>query len=926
MQSSYVIVNLSVIPLDTIHEAAFISSIASIMSLNSSCVKLAYEADQLLKRKLSTNGYVSIQHTVTTIGWSDASWWHGNRSGLVANLTSTLLFAVVSGGATAIFRSKLNGLGVRDSLKPSIVAVVSGDTVSLPTAAPTESIHVENNPNATKKTSTQQALLTGIITGVFAFICIFVPIVILSRKHLLRKKKLKSPSEDFLYDIFSTNENISGQNKMSALQQLKSGQERRLERESERILKSESNVAVVEMASNDNEHIGSPVDFQSAYDNQNQRSIWSQSSSKHHGAEQSFDDWVNSLNVSPPSRSTSSDGKLIPFLGIPINSSKNTEPDDESMGVMSYEDINSSFDKGQIAKPPGDSEHEQSEVKKPSTEDDFATFNSVAKPDDTMERTSSWRLRFFDFAESPSIPSQDKLDDMLTMADIYPEYDLPEQYLQSLEDMKLAAGVSSRRDTVEEDVEVDVDVDVDMLAIYPNLENDPLPDLASATVSVRSTPLSSGRSSPVANMHIFVTKPTHLFSPLSPASSSPQRRRGIAEAEVLNADNPLSDEADIEAREGVDLDLGLDLDLDLDLDDRDEGRDPAEGRAESLKATSSADTVDRGVVVAEAVRGLSPFEEDVEEGREEEEPQAAVVSAVYEEELPAVYTAPKVRYTSCDDHQRSNSIGSVTEESFFNSPFSREGSDNEEDDDVSVIAHHSSEWLSSKDIKRFKTKETLQQCRPNSFLSAVDSFSASQDYYDHFGGLNYDEEGYDVKSFSIGTINASQFSPHSTKWTRSSPQVSNLLLKQTFSARESNEEQPAFLVVGDDDISHHVHSAHHLEEHSSGSIVVMTTPPRSPDKLVFVDSMPSLPSSSLLNQPNDLVDQSHGTKFRAIKMKFETMIQRNTKSSSFSLSPQQIAQYQLERVHKRSRSDDISKSPGYYTGVFGEDIELLEES
>lgn len=133
-------------------------------------------------RRLDTT-YFCFQHVVITASQSDYSMPFDPALDFMEFLNSMLSTAVYSGNATLVFREELKAMAVENDTLPTIVAVVTGDFIPLPSASPSVMVHLDssNSPPSSAQT-VNAALLAGVVVGLVGLLCITIPVYILIRK------------------------------------------------------------------------------------------------------------------------------------------------------------------------------------------------------------------------------------------------------------------------------------------------------------------------------------------------------------------------------------------------------------------------------------------------------------------------------------------------------------------------------------------------------------------------------------------------------------------------------------------------------------------------------------------------------------------------------------------------------------------------
>jgi len=881
-----------------------------------------------------TSTYSLVQHTLTNVGFVDIPTFNGSSSELLQYLVSSLSKGVFNGKGTDEFRQKLKVIGVVEITLPSIVAVVSGSTISVPTASPSTTTRQGNVENKSSKSTVNQALLSGLLGGLFAFVCVCVPVLYLTRRRLQKKKNVDG-GEDFLYDIFSISDNISGQNKMSALQQLKTGNERKQER-NETLMKPIASTAI--SISNASETIEPQLfdEYHSRYDIERNR-IFRSRSSRRNGGEESFDDWVNSLHVTSPSQSMSSASTEV----------SEAFPQKNTSDIMSYNDIYSSKDVDHIPVFGTEGQFSVQSVLKQGNRQNPEKIGNLEQiePIHEIQRTSSWRLNFFDFySNEPNKLATLEQQNSLNLADIYPDED--KIYHQSaVESVSIVRTYSNAAEndplyklkfpdirTTPESIGTDL-VEVDITTIYPDVGMLPLPDLQQEIVNnkLNASPVASRPSNIIST----------VFSPRLGGVVSPLQGRKLQRTPQSN--NGSKDNIHLNLGIAAVNDVLMETDFKFDIPTY-EIHDTENGDTNSNSEQSFHDNATSNQCNIFSTTENDNDNIDIVDRLAADNIQFSMDDDFNVLKTPSrIQASSRIRYTSSSFEVGG---GNMVESSGDDLSHNDEGSDS--DFDERNYLHKFESYNGTQyDVSNPNIKNNSKgKSKPNSFLSAFDSFSASNDYY-YDDGNHYDAVEASVSTNRKMDPTNNNSSHQKTNYSSSffSPQVSNFMSRQTFTPDDHHQNHHQSQIhnsfVVDDalqpnsmsvlqEVPHHCASPHQPPEHREQRhhyklqqryYQEERTDAKIKNNIIHTDRLkhvipPTAASlSSVTPQPPPISSNGtetietttpvHSVKFRAIKMKFETMIQRNIKTStSFTLSPTASQSHYDRGSHKRCRSED----------------------
>ena len=789
-------VNLSVPSLNDVQKGAFIHAVASSMGLNSSCVTILdnhHNGSRLSKNGMLAISYVVVERTLTEVGWDSFAHHFSTSADLLKNLSQSLPLAVYSGRATYYFQRKLRLLGYQDAVLPRIVAVYSG-SIPTPTALPSIIPVVSNDNNSPSINAT---LISGLVAGFFAFFCVCIPILYLTRRRYMEKWAKKTGSDMFFYDIFAPKEDVVGLNKMAILKQLKT----REEFERERGASPGGPTAGADIASN------SPLsfnDFNSIFETEKSRSMWSRKSSL---GDDAFNDWVNSLKINEAASSGSSEcDQVCNTSSVVVVDLINRSRSD----TIVYEDIYTS-DNLDIA-PTWNMASEKAAAQSGLKQNiQIQNSRDVHEPKNFPMFALSAKL-----LGVKSEYGSDKGSDV-DITEIYPDYE--NQYaLSAAESVFIAQSYTytkekeiMRKTELQLKFQGSDDVNnmmVEMADIYPDADKIFLPELSS-----------NGDDTNVPVVHSTPVEIRKMKTAI------PQREGMIHRYSIATYHD--SDHCPL---------------------------------TEAMRQTLPVYDVDE-VAAAENVQ-IQHFAE------------GNYLKSVDSPSLPKVKTLDS---KSAHFKRDPCEVG--------------DGGYCSDDDD-------GDEDIMAQDMSRSFNDLWLKSGR-----AVASTYSASEDFLANKSSIDeYDDAENSAFHSTVGRRYSSF----------TSPQVGNLSWRQTFSANDSAESGVQGVYAEADDIQSEVHIRHQrLFENMRLSYDSIPNVTFSADKLKRVVSAEEPMMSGPVAVPENFEQAPiHSAKFRAIKMKFETMIQRNTKltaSSSFTLSPPQQAatiQQHLPQFHKRCRSDD----------------------
>ena len=171
--------------LDPTYKLALQSTIAQTIGAQPSDVTMLDYASS--RRRLLTNFEC---RTLISVSLAQYPYFHHNESILLQYFESTLTVSVNSGQATQLFRNILNQMGNLYIGWPVIAAIQFNTPLYLPSFSPARV------PDSRKflpaQNTVSQALLFGLIGGVFAFMCVFMPFMFLIRTAVKRKYQVAS--------------------------------------------------------------------------------------------------------------------------------------------------------------------------------------------------------------------------------------------------------------------------------------------------------------------------------------------------------------------------------------------------------------------------------------------------------------------------------------------------------------------------------------------------------------------------------------------------------------------------------------------------------------------------------------------------------------------------------------------------------------
>jgi hypothetical protein len=817
------------------------------MGLNSSSISIVaklHNGSHILRNAKYTISYVVVEQTLTSVSWDDFPYHFRTSTDLMMNLTQSLALAVYSDRATYLFRKKLLLLGCNDAILPGIVAVFAGSIPS-PTALPSLIPVVSKDLNSPNINAT---LISGLVAGFFAFFCVCIPILYLTRRRYLEKWSQKSGSDMFFYDIFAPRDDVAGLNKIAVLKLLKTREELQLEAAS--LNTSGAQVAAA------GDTINSPVtfnDFNSIFGTEKSHSMWSRKSS---AGDDAFNDWVNSLNINKSESSESSKSNQSRNVESAVAVDLiNRSPSD----TIVYEDIYSSENYTDIA--PTWNMASQKAATQSSLQQNIP--KDICKD---LPASSNKGLKTFHLFDLPVtlLGVKNKESEMqlsetgsdVDITEIYPE-DEHQYSLSAAESVFIAQSyIYSTEKEIMKKTELQIqskgveDVNnmmIDIAEIYPDADKIFLPELSSNGVGSSASLL---HSTPVEIRQMKAISPHRNGNISKYYSGTYQESDHCPLTDAVRKTLPVYDIDEVDPEK-----VGLQHSLVLSTPHMNGG---------DAKHTNFHSQSEQQLDISTAYVKL--------------------------------------------DSKGANFQRYLVESECF--------SDDEEvyeyDSDIGIASDK------SRSTREILPKSGLRQQLPrgratttSNFYKSIDRFSQSDESFaDKLLNEEYDELEQQEFNSNKGRRSSSV----------ASSQVSNLSWKQTFSLDDADGGQGLHLDSSDDltyfkERESHVTGHHRIFENMR---LLKTSSSYSADTLKRIasaeDPLMRVPSAVPENFEQAPV---HREKFQAIKMKFETMIQRNTKlssSSSFTTSPPHQAaavvttpqQQQQQQSLIRCRSDDIT--------------------
>lgn len=215
--SSFVITNLTTIPMDSKHRSAFVETIAELLNIPGAVVVLLNATTGLSRKLLSVVYSVESVRITATESLVDFPIHAMNATAFLGHLYLVLFSAVYSGKATEVFRLHLKELNARDSAQPAIVAMVLGDKVTSPTASPTNQVMSDGVKAKANNATGNTALIAGILAGTLGLLCAGIPLFMYFRQE--SKKKQKQANEKDNLKVVSNTSMLEDEKVLVLMQQ-----------------------------------------------------------------------------------------------------------------------------------------------------------------------------------------------------------------------------------------------------------------------------------------------------------------------------------------------------------------------------------------------------------------------------------------------------------------------------------------------------------------------------------------------------------------------------------------------------------------------------------------------------------------------------------------------------------------------------------
>ena len=224
--ATFLIVNLTSPVLLSAQQQSLLYAVASSLDLDASGILYIGSASKAAGKRRELSG--SAVAVATTLVTAPASTLHRNSSMYADQLFQELQNAVASAVATKYFRSELNAqLGNGADSNAAIIAVARGDFVAFPTLQPTVQYNAQASKSSEPPSAINQALLLGLVFGIFAIGCTAVPVYLVLKRNLKKKDQEKdeivavTETESRAEALEPMNDELSKENKESSHQEIK---------------------------------------------------------------------------------------------------------------------------------------------------------------------------------------------------------------------------------------------------------------------------------------------------------------------------------------------------------------------------------------------------------------------------------------------------------------------------------------------------------------------------------------------------------------------------------------------------------------------------------------------------------------------------------------------------------------------------------